>query len=98
MQQIIRRPDGTVGFKANTLVWRLLQEARKHGFGMNELADVECSIEDREQFLQLIGYSIEGYKELSYVRSSSVAEAEEAARVFQAAERVEAERSANRRT
>jgi hypothetical protein len=34
---------------------------------MNKLALMKFSDEDREQFAQLIGYSLSGFSELSYV-------------------------------
>lgn len=34
---------------------------------MNKLAMLDFSKEDRQQFAQLIGYSLDGYGELSYV-------------------------------
>jgi hypothetical protein len=55
---------GTVRFKRNKIVEFLLQAGP---FDMNKLAMMEFSIEDREQFAQLIGYSLSGFAELSYV-------------------------------
>lgn len=51
-------------FKPNKIVVHLLD----HGpFDMNRLAILEFTDEDRQQFAQLIGYSLGGYSELSYV-------------------------------
>ena len=55
---------GTVRFKKNEIVEFLLDNG---GFDMNKLALLDFSDEDREQFAQLIGYSIYGFSELSYV-------------------------------
>lgn len=60
------RPDkrGVQRFKVNKIVEHLYD----HGvIKMNELARLKFSPEDRVQFAQLIGYSIQGFGELSYV-------------------------------
>jgi hypothetical protein len=44
-------------FRKNTLVCHLLDNG---GIDMNMLARVECPPEERDQFLQLIGYSVSG--------------------------------------
>ena len=54
----------TLRFKANAIV-RFLLDAGP--FDMNQLAQMTFSQEDREQFAQLIGYSLSGFGELSYV-------------------------------
>lgn len=64
MQPIYFDSDGTARFKANALV-RFLLDAGP--FDMNKLAMMPWSDEDREQFAQLIGYSVSGFCELSYV-------------------------------
>ncbi|WP_250481788.1 hypothetical protein [Caballeronia sp. NCTM5] len=51
-------------FKRNRLVEYLLDNG---GIDMNKLATFKFSAEDRQQFAQLIGYSIDGYMDLSYV-------------------------------
>jgi hypothetical protein len=55
---------GTIRFKRNAIVEHLLD---KGGIDMNQIACVEFSREDREQFAQLIGYSLSGFEGLSYV-------------------------------
>ena len=57
-ENIVRR------FVPNALVRHLLDEG---GLDMNDLAVVEATDEERTQFAQLIGYSVSGYSELSYV-------------------------------
>lgn len=59
--------DGVARFKANKIVCRLLDFATSHGFGMNEIACLDVTADDRQQFAQLIGYSASGYESLSYV-------------------------------
>lgn len=55
---------GTLRFKANAIVQHLLNHG---GIDLNALAMMNFSKEDREQFAQLIGYSLCGFGELSYV-------------------------------
>lgn len=56
--------DGVTRFKANKIVQFLLDTGP---FDMNKLACMEFTNEDREQFAQLIGYSLNGLGDLSYV-------------------------------
>lgn len=60
--------NGTVRFKENKIVDFLLENG---SLDMNSLMMLDFSIEDREQFAQLIGYSLNGYSELSYVRDTT---------------------------
>ena len=59
-------PDqhGNMRFKENAIVRYLLERGQ---FDMNHLAVQPFSKEDRVQFAQLIGYSLSGFGELSYV-------------------------------
>ncbi len=70
MQPLVRHRDGTVRFKRNRLVEYLLDNG---GIDMNKLAMLKFSAEDRQQFAQLIGYSIDGYMDLSYVMNDDAA-------------------------
>lgn len=63
-QPIITDPQGTRRFKENAIVRYLLDNG---GLDMNMLACMPFSAEDCQQFAQLIGYSVCGYGELSYV-------------------------------
>jgi hypothetical protein len=61
-------PDthGVMRFKANTIVQHLLDT--HPSCDMNALARMDFSADDRQQFAQLIGYSLSGYSDLqSYV-------------------------------
>lgn len=62
-------PDdsGVLRFKGNAIVQHLLDFAGPRGCDMNVLATMPFSQEDRRQFAQLIGYSLAGYSDLSYV-------------------------------
>lgn len=69
--------DGeVVRFQANKIVTAVLEQSR---LDLNMIARMNFSQEDREQFAQLIGYSVSGFGELSYVSDSTYALAEEAA-------------------
>jgi hypothetical protein len=63
----------TVRFKENAIVRHLLDNG---GIDMNALAVIDFSQEDREQFAQLIGYSLSGFGELSYVSNETYETAE----------------------
>ena len=64
IQEIVVDEKGRPRFKENKIVSFLLEHG---GHDMNSLARLEFSDEDREQFAQLIGYSVGGLGELSYV-------------------------------
>ena len=67
VQPTIKDPDGILRFKENAIVRHLYDWARERGHGLNELACMPFSNEDRQQFAQLLGYSLSGYSELPYV-------------------------------
>jgi hypothetical protein len=74
-------PDehGTLRFKANKIVQHLLDS--HPSCGLNELARMDFSDDDRRQFAQLIGYSLDGYGSLrSYVDDLAYAAAENMSR------------------
>lgn len=77
--QPLEKKDGTLRFKQNAIVRHLLDHGQKHGCGLNELACMNFSKEDRMQLAQLIGYSLSGYSELSYVDDDSYGAAEKMA-------------------
>ncbi len=64
IQPLYKTDTGTVRFKANAIVQHLLDHG---GIDLNKLACMKFSNEDRQQLAQLIGYSLGGYGELSYV-------------------------------
>ena len=65
---------GVLRFKRNAIVEYLLD---KGPFDMNHLAVQDFSNEDREQFAQLIGYSLLGFGDLNYASSETCSMAEE---------------------
>ncbi len=76
MQRLAKDEHGVVRFVANEIVRFLLDNG---GHDMNDLACREFSVDDREQFAQLIGYSVSGFGSLSYASDEAVAEADVAA-------------------
>lgn len=72
IQPLIKDDLGTTRFQKNAIVAFLLDHG---GHDMNDLAMREFPQEDREQFAQLIGYSLSGFAELSYVRNDTYATA-----------------------
>lgn len=81
MQPFVR--DGkTVRFKANRIVAYLLDSGRSgRKVNLNDLAMMPFSQDDRTQFAQLIGYSLIGFHELSYVSDIAAKNATQAARI-----------------
>lgn len=57
-----------IRFVENKIVRRLLDEG---GIDLNKISGWDVPQADREQFAQLIGYSISGYHELPYVSDRS---------------------------
>lgn len=76
IQPLVQDPHGVTRFKENAIVRHVLEFARTRGCGLNELSVIEFSDEDRQQFAQLIGYSLSGYGDLSYVSNEAFAAAE----------------------
>ncbi len=64
IQPLEKDSDNVLRFKRNAIV-RFLLDAGP--FDMNQLTSRPFSQEDREQFAQLIGYSLGGFSELEYV-------------------------------
>jgi hypothetical protein len=65
IQPLATDQQGTLRFKKNAIV-SFLAEGR-----LNELATVDFPQEDHEQLAQLIGYSLDGFGSLSYVRNET---------------------------
>jgi hypothetical protein len=73
IQPIELDDKGVPRFKKNAIVRFLLDNG---GYDMNDLYVMDFSREDREQFAQLIGYSLGGFSELSYVTDETYEAAE----------------------
>ena len=68
IQPLEKDKHDTVRFKPNAIVSYLLDNG---GVDMNDLAVIDFTQEDREQFAQLIGYSLSGYGDLGYVSNAT---------------------------
>ena len=68
MQPLIVDSNKVVRFKSNSIVRFLLDNS---SYDMNALAAMDFSSENWIQFAQLIGYSVSGFCDLSYVDSFS---------------------------
>lgn len=68
VQPLVKDKNGVVRFKENKIVSFLLEAGPND---MNTLATMPFSVEDREQFAQLIGYSLCGFGDLSYVTDAT---------------------------
>lgn len=76
MQPLLKTSTGVIRFKRNDIVDTVYEWARHYGLGLNELARMNFSVEDRQQFAQLLGYSLSGYGTLTYVDDEAFARAE----------------------
>lgn len=63
-QPLIQDSKGILRFKENAIVRFLLDQGP---YNLNDLGIIPFSNEDREQFAQLIGYSVSGFADLDYV-------------------------------
>lgn len=75
MQPIILAGDGVIRFKKNKIVDDLYELGSKHGLSLNDMVFRDYSQEDRNQFAQLIGYSVSGWGGLSYAMGVDEADA-----------------------
>ena len=73
MQPIALDAHGIPRFKANAIVKWLFDSGL---LDLNRTAAMQFSDEDRMQIAQLLGYSVGGYSELSYVTDESYEAAE----------------------
>ncbi len=73
IQPLELKDDNIIRFKENKIVSFLLNAGP---FDMNQLAMMPFDDEDREHFAQLIGYSLCGFGELSYVSDETYEKAE----------------------
>lgn len=92
MQPLVKDEHGIIRFKANAIIEYILEHAaevvhqgspngmHRGRLDLSKLAMLDFPQEDREQFAQLIGYSVAGYHELSYVSDDSALRASEDAR------------------
>lgn len=71
--QPIVKQNGVYRWKANAICKWLVDKGLAN---LNELACQDFTAADRAQFAQLIGYSISGWGDLSYVRNTDANEAQ----------------------
>jgi hypothetical protein len=75
MQPVVWDGHGVVRFQANPIVDFMLDALSERGISLNELARMSAAKgwtnNDWEQLSQLIGYSVSGFADLSYVRDST---------------------------
>ena len=72
MQPLVTDENGTVRFKQNKIIRYLVTSGT---INLNDIAVLTFSDEDQMQLAQLLGYSISGYGDLSYVSDESYEEA-----------------------
>ena len=77
LQPLEKDKSGVLRFKENAIVRHLLDNG---GIDLNKIAVMDFTADDRQQFAQLIGYSLSGYSELSYVDDDAYGTAEETTR------------------
>lgn len=79
MQPVVWDGRGVIRFQENPIVRYLLAEASAKGLDLNFLHRQSITQgwkkADWEQFAQLIGYSLSGFSELSYVRNQTYSKA-----------------------
>lgn len=75
MQPVIIAEDKCHRFLKNEIVEDLVEHASKTGLSLNEIAYRGYGDNDQRQLAQLIGYSVSGYGELSYVSDESYQQA-----------------------
>lgn len=68
IQPLLKEAKGVLRFKQNAIVRHLLDHG---GIDLNQIAAMKFSREDREQFAQLIGYSLSGFSDLIYVSAET---------------------------
>jgi hypothetical protein len=79
MQPLEVDKGGVIRFKQNKIVRFLVDWASSRGMSLNDLAMLPFDDDDRTQLAQLIGYSVSGFSELSYVPNELVVKADTAA-------------------
>ena len=74
LQPVVMDEHGVIRFKPNKIVEHLLRNGK---INLNEIALLGFDAEDLQQLAQLIGYSLDGYSDLSYVDDAAWAAAEQ---------------------
>jgi hypothetical protein len=81
LQPIQKDTHGVLRFVPNRIVKTLLNSGP---WDLNKLAELDIfTPEEWEQFAQLIGYSVSGWGDLSYVCGDAIKDAEQASKAVQ---------------
>lgn len=77
--------DNIIRFKPNGIIrWMLEQGGQGKKFNLNDIAMQSFSVEDRVQFWQMLGYSVSGFGDLSFVPEEEVTACDaEAAAIYE---------------
>jgi predicted metal-dependent TIM-barrel fold hydrolase len=90
-QKIIIDDKGTIRFHKNKIVDKMLDFCTENGYSLNEIFvdfDNENDVDDYVQLMQLIGYSVSGYGNLSVVPPIEVTRADkEAERIYKSSKK-----------
>jgi hypothetical protein len=78
IQPLYSDGQGVTRFMENGIVRWLIDWSSDRGMSMNDLARMRFGNEERQQFAQLIGYSLSGYSGLPYVTNEAFDEAAKA--------------------
>lgn len=80
-QPLVYAKDGCMRFKQNDIVRKLLDFAADHGYSINEIYQefLPSHADDYKQLLQLLGYSIGGYCDISMIPEKQKKRAEKKA-------------------
>lgn len=79
MQPVVLAADGVVRFKENKIITYLLHFAERRGIDLNQIASMDFDRDDYSQLMQLLGYSVSGYGNLSSANRNHVRRADSAA-------------------
>ncbi|MNQ60672.1 hypothetical protein D3C85_749590 [compost metagenome] len=79
MQPVEMTEDHVVRFKRNQIICDMQELCARSGLDLNEIAIRDYSKDDRSQLMQLIGYSVSGYGNLSCARAKHVMRADQKA-------------------
>jgi hypothetical protein len=85
MQPIVVADDGVVRFQANKVIEWIVDSGK---VSLDDVAMLKVPVGDKEQFWQMLGYSVSGYGGLLFVRRKTRLKASsKAARVLGAAKK-----------
>ena len=77
MQPLVRDKNGVIRFQKNAIIDWLFETGR---LDLNQLATMKFSKDDHMQIAQLLGYSVSGFGDLSYVDEHTLRVADNRAR------------------